>query len=153
VIDDWLDLLTELSVAEARFLVVGAHALAAHGIPRGTQDLDVWIEPSPENAARVWKALAGFGAPLSSIAVTAADLERPDLVVQLGLPPSRIDLMTGISGIPSFSEAWARRLEGSVRGRSFPFLGRADVIANKRAAGRPKDLADLAALERDGAGD
>jgi hypothetical protein len=149
VIDDWLDLLTELVAAEARFLVVGAHALAAHGIPRGTQDLDVWIEPSPENAARVWKALAGFGAPLASIAVTVADLERPDLVVQLGLPPSRIDIMTGISGIRDFSEAWARRIDGSVRGHSFPFLSRADLIANKRAAGRPKDLADLAALEGD----
>jgi hypothetical protein len=147
VTDDWLDLLTELAAAEARFLVVGAHALAIHGIPRGTQDLDIWIERSPENAARVWRALVGFGAPLGSIDLSPSDLERPDLVVQLGLPPNRIDILTDISGVRNFPEAWGRRLVGEVRGRSFPFLGRADLVANKRAAGRPKDLADLAALE------
>ncbi len=145
--DDWLELLSELAAAEVRFLVVGAHALAVHGIPRGTQDLDVWIERSAANAARAWQALAAFGAPLASIDVTQADFENPDVVVQLGLPPNRIDLMTGISGVADFSEAWSRRIEGLVRGRPMPFLGRADLIANKRAAGRPKDLADVAALE------
>lgn len=145
--DDWLDLLTEFAAAEVRFLVVGAHALAIHGIPRGTQDLDVWIERSPENSARVWRALASFGAPLASLDLNASDLEREDLVIQLGFPPNRIDIMTGISGIRDFSAAWAGRLDGTVRGRSFPFLSRADLIANKRAAGRPKDLADLTSLE------
>jgi hypothetical protein len=148
VTDDWLELLSELVRADVRFLVVGAHALAAHGIPRGTQDLDVWIERSPENAARAWRALAAFGAPLEAIDVSQADFERPNMVIQLGLPPNRIDLMTGISGILEFSEAWARRVEGQVRSRQVPFLGRADLIANKRAAGRPRDLADVAALEQ-----
>ena len=145
--DDWLELLSELATAEVRFLVVGAHALAVHGIPRGTQDLDVWIERSAENAARAWRALAAFGAPLESIDVSRTDLEQPNVVVQLGLPPNRIDLMTGISGVAEFSEAWSRRVESPVRGRSIPFLGRADLIANKRSSGRPKDLADVAALE------
>lgn len=147
VTDDWLELLSALANAEVRFLVVGAHALAVHGIPRGTQDLDVWIERSAENAARAWRALAAFGAPLESIGVSVADLEQPNVVVQLGLPPNRIDLMTGISGVADFSLAWSRRVEGPVRGRPIPFLGRADLIRNKRAAGRPKDLADVAALE------
>ena len=146
--DDWLDLLNSLTLAEARFLVVGAHALAAHGIPRGTQDLDVWIERSDENAARVWRALASFGAPLESLDLGPTDLAKPDTVFQLGLPPNRIDVLTCISGVADFADAWARRLEGRVRGRSFPFLGRDDLIANKKAAGRPKDLADLAALGR-----
>lgn len=148
--DDWLDLLNEFIANEVRFIVVGAHALAIHGIPRGTQDLDVWVERSPANAARIWQALASFGAPLASLDLSPADLERADLVFQLGLPPNRIDIMTGISGIPDFAEAWARRVECPIRGRSVPFLSRADLTANKRAAGRPKDLADLSALERGG---
>ena len=78
--------------------------------------------------------------------MSQADFEEPDIVVQMGLPPNRIDLMTGIRGVADFSEAWSRRIEGPVRGRPVPFLGRADLIANKRAAGRPKDLADVAAL-------
>ncbi len=144
--DDWLDLLSVLAIANVRFLVVGAHALAVHGIPRGTQDLDVWIERSAENADRVWRALAAFGAPLETSEVRRTDLELPNVVVQLGLPPNRIDLMTGISGIADFSEAWSRRAEGPIRGQRVPFLCRADLIANKLATGRPKDLADVAAL-------
>ena len=148
--DDWLDLLTSLTDAEVRFLVVGAHALAAHGIPRGTQDLDIWIERSSENAVRMWRALASFGAPLESLDLRPTDLEKPDTVFQFGLPPNRIDVLTSISGVADFADAWARRLEGQVRGRSFPFLGRDDLVTNKRAAGRPKDLADIAALGRGG---
>jgi hypothetical protein len=147
VTDDWVELLSALTAADVRFLVVGAHALAVHGLPRGTQDLDVWIERSAENAARTWRALAAFGAPLESIDVSQTVFEQSNVVVQLGLPPNRIDLMTGISGVAEFSEAWSRRVEGPVRGRPVPFLGRADLIATKRAAGRPKDLADVAALE------
>lgn len=145
--DDWLDLLAELTGAEVRFLIVGAHALAVHGIPRGTQDLDVWIERSAANAERTWRALASFGAPLQEMGITAEELETDSTVVQVGLPPNRIDVMTAISGVPDFGAAWSRRVDGTVRGRTLPFLGRADLIANKRAAGRPKDLVDLAALE------
>ncbi len=120
--------------------------MAVHGVPRGTQDLDVWIESSNDNAERVWRALGVFGAPVEDLRLTRADFTTPGIVVQLGLPPSRIDLMTGISGVPDFRSAWEQRVEHRVRGRTVPFLGRTQLIANKRAAGRPKDLADLDAL-------
>lgn len=144
--EDWFELLVALLDAEARFLVVGAHAVAAHGVPRGTQDLDVWVAPDPANAERVWRALAGFGAPLANLQLTAADFTRPDVVVQLGLPPNRIDLLTTISGVSSFDAAWAGRLTVTAHGRALPFLGREALVANKRATGRLKDLADLEAL-------
>ncbi len=147
--DDWFDLLAALLDARARFLVVGAHALAVHGVPRGTQDLDVWIDPDPANVERVWQALADFGAPLAGLGVTRDDLRRVDTVVQLGLPPNRIDLLTSISGIPDFAAAWAARAEHELRGRRVPFLGRDALIRNKRASGRRKDLADVEALGED----
>ena len=92
--DDWVDCLFALLDADARFLVIGAHAMAVHGVPRGTQDLDVWIEPEAANAAHLWTALASFGAPLASLGVSPADLERRGSVIHLGLPPHRIDLLT-----------------------------------------------------------
>lgn len=144
--DDWVDLLSALVASRARFLVVGAHAMAVHGVPRGTQDLDVWVEPTRENAERVWSALAAFGAPLEALQLTLDDFVRPETVVQLGLPPARIDLLTSISGIPSFAAAWENRATAGIADRSIPILGRDDLIANKRAAGRLKDLADLEAL-------
>jgi len=144
--DDWFEVLVALLDAGARFLVVGAHAMAAHGIPRGTQALDLWVDPTPTNAARVWQAMAGFGAPLATLGVTQDDWCRPDTVVQLGLPPNRIDVLTGISGVAQFEDAWASRVTISVRGRDVPVLGRAALVANKRAASRLKDLADLEAL-------
>lgn len=145
---DWQDLLEALRRHSARFLVVGAHAVAVHGVPRGTQDLDVWVARDPENADRVWRALAEFGAPLPSVGVTRADFEAVDCVIQLGQPPSRIDLMTSISGVSSFDQAFSRRVDAVVEGLSVPVLGRADLIANKRASARSKDLVDLEWLER-----
>lgn len=144
--DDWYDLLAALLDAGARFLVVGAHALAVHGVPRGTQDLEVWIDSDPANVDRVWRALAEFGAPLASLGATRDDLRRVDTVVQLGLPPNRIDLLTSISGIPDFATAWTARVEHDLRGRRVPFLGRDALLRNKRASGRRKDLADIEAL-------
>ena len=143
---DWLDLLRELQRTQARYLVVGAHALAVHGIPRGTQDLDLWVEPLESNAARVWNAIVAFGAPLEDQGITRADFCRLGTVVQLGVPPNRIDLMTSIDGIPDFQAAWDDRKEHPFEGVVIPFLGRATLIRNKRAAGRRKDLADLEAL-------
>lgn len=145
MVQDFRDLLAELRRAEARFLVVGAHALAAHGVPRATVDLDVWIDPSPENAARVWAALAAFGAPLESLAITPADLTRPDTVAQFGLPPWRIDILTGISGV-TFDEAWPDRIEAYFDDVLVPFIGQAAFVRNKQASGRLKDLADIEAL-------
>jgi hypothetical protein len=146
VTHDWTDLLHALVSAGARFLVVGAHALAVHGVPRGTQDLDVWIDPRADNAERVWHALSQFGAPLHTLDITLGDLQRPDTVIQLGLPPNRIDLLTTITGVPDFDWAWAGRAEHPVGGRPIPFIGRAALVQNKRAAGRRKDLGDLEAL-------
>jgi hypothetical protein len=146
VTDDWKDLFDALIGAGARFLVVGAHAMAVHGVPRGTQDLDVWTDPSPPNAERVWHALTAFGAPLADLHVTREDLQRPGTVIQLGLPPNRIDLLTALSGLPDFEAAWTERVEYAFCGHMVPFLSRAALIENKRASGRRKDLADLEAL-------
>ena len=99
--EDFRDLLAALLSAGARFLVVGAHALAVHGVPRATGDLDVWIESEAGNAGRVFEALVRFGAPMGTMAVTRADLSKPDQVVQIGLPPRRIDILTSISGVGS----------------------------------------------------
>jgi hypothetical protein len=144
--DDWRDLLAALSASGARYLIVGAHAMAVHGVPRGTQDLDIWIGADPGNAGRVWDALLSFGAPLADLAITRDDLSRRDTVVQLGLPPARIDLLTGLSGLASFDEAWQSRVMHEFGPVSAPFLDRASLIRTKRASGRRKDLADLEAL-------
>lgn len=145
MVEDFKDLLAELVRAEARFLVVGAHALSVHGVPRSTVDLDVWIDRSAENAKRVWRALAAFGAPLDALGVSEADLMRPDIVAQFGLPPYRIDVLTGVSGV-TFEEAWAERIDGLVGDVRVPFIGRAAFVRNKRASGRTRDLADLESL-------
>lgn len=144
--DDWRDLVAGLHATGARYLIVGAHAMAVHGVPRGTQDIDFWIEPTPSNAQRVWDALAAFGAPLPSLGITLEDLYRPGIVIQLGVPPNRVDLMTSLSGLPDFAEAWAERVEHPFGGVATAFLGRQALIRNKRAAGRRKDLSDLEAL-------
>lgn len=140
---DFVDLLSELTAADARFLIVGAYALALHARPRATGDLDLWIEPTPENAERVMTALRAFGAPLSDL--SAEDLTRHDTVFQIGVEPRRIDLLTSLTGL-RFAEAWPRRVMARFGGHDHPFLGRDDLVRNKRAVGRPRDLADLEAL-------
>lgn len=146
--DDWFELLVAMLDERARFMVVGAHAVAVHGVPRATQDIDLWIDPSQENAERVWRALAAFGAPLAELRITPDDLATPGIVVQVGLPPNRIDLMTALTGLPDFASAWTEHVSHQVRGRPVPFLGRAALLRNKIAAGRTKDLADVEALGR-----
>jgi len=143
--EDFLDLLGALIAAEARFLVVGAHAMAVHGVPRATGDLDVWVSTEAANADRVWEALLRFGAPVAAMGVSRQDLSRPEQVVQIGLPPRRIDILTSISGV-SFDEAWGGRVTHEVGGLAVPFLGRDELVRNKRATGRTKDRADLEAL-------
>ena len=140
---DFAEMLSALSEAGAEFLVVGAHALAAHGIPRATGDLDVWVNSTPENAARVITALKVFGAPLADL--TLDDLTKPDTVFQIGVVPSRVDILSGISGV-RFSDAWPRRIVVVIEGIEVPLLGRADFVANKRASGRPRDLLDIQLL-------
>lgn len=146
VMDDWADVLRVLVEVDARFLVVGAHALAVHGVPRATRDLDVWVEPSEANAERVWDALVRFGAPLKDLGIRREDFSTSGTVVQLGLPPQRIDFLTDISGVPDFDAAYARRVMRTIAECEVPFIGRAELIDNKRATGRLKDQADVEAL-------
>jgi hypothetical protein len=143
--DDFRDLLLALAEHEVEFLIVGAYALSFHGAPRASGDIDVFVRPSATNAARIWRALIEFGAPVASAGVVQTDFEKPDLVYQIGLPPRRIDLLTSISGV-SFDEAWSSRVPAEVSGRAVHFIGREMFLRNKQAAGRPKDLADAARL-------
>lgn len=122
------------------FLIVGGHAVAFHGYPRLTGDIDFWIRPTADNAARLLRALDDFG--FGSLDLTTDDFTEPGRVVQLGVPPTRIDLMTSISGV-SFDEAWAGRVTGDLAGLRVHFLGKDALLRNKRASGRAKDLADL----------
>jgi hypothetical protein len=142
---NFVEMLRALSAADAEFLIIGAHAVAAHGYLRGTRDLDIWIRPTPENASRVWRALLDFGAPVRD--VTVHDLSTPGIIYQIGIEPARIDLLTEPAGV-EFVEAWANRVMTKVNGEEFPFLGKADLIRSKRAAGRRQDLLDLDHLER-----
>lgn len=140
---DFVDLLRTFIDREVRYLIVGAYALGAHGRPRATGDLDVWVEATPENAARVLAALADFGAPLEQL--TRDDFSRPGVVFQMGLPPRRIDVLTELTAL-TFDAAWAGRLQAPFGPLIANFLGRDALIANKRALGRPRDLGDIAAL-------
>ena len=147
--EDFQDFLQALLQSGARFLVVGAHAMAVHGVPRATGDLDVWICPDSANADRVWQALVQFGAPVGGLELSRKELETPGMVVQIGMPPRRIDLLTEVSGL-TFEEAWRNRATHQTGAHAVPFLSRQDMVRNKRASGRPKDLADLDALGGEG---
>jgi hypothetical protein len=140
---DFLDLLRAFITHEVRFLIVGAYALALHGRPRATGDLDVWVESTSDNAVRVVRALAAFGAPMEQ--VSEADFSSPGVVLQLGVAPGRIDILTALTGI-TFEEAWPGRVRESLGGVPVDFIGRESFIENKRATGRLKDLADIEGL-------
>lgn len=138
------EMLSALSAGDVEFLVVGAFALAAHGNPRATGDIDIWVRPARENAERVMRVLEAFGAPLFDL--TVDDLIHDDTVFQIGVAPVRIDILTGIDGV-AFDTAWNRRVMADLGSLAVPVLALEDLAANKRAAGRPKDLADLAWIE------
>ena len=142
---DFKDMLSALSEVKAEFLLVGAYAMAAHGHPRATGDLDLWVRANAENAQRVYRALAEFGAPLHDLGVE--DLSTPGIVFQIGIEPSRIDILTEISGV-EFSDAWERRQSIELDGIALCVISRNDLIVNKRASGRPKDIADVLTLNR-----
>jgi glycine cleavage system aminomethyltransferase T len=144
---DFRDVLLALAGEQVEFLVVGAHALAFHGVPRFTGDLDLLVRPSQANAAKVWRALVRFGAPIDAASVTLEDLATPGIIYQIGLPPSRIDILTEITGV-TFDEAWASREAADLEGVTIHFLGRDALVRNKQATGRTKDLADVARLKR-----
>jgi hypothetical protein len=146
--EDFVDIAKGFIDNGVEFLIVGAYALAAHGFPRTTGDIDIFVRPAPENAARVFRALADFGAPVAAHGVTQADFEVEDKVYQLGLPPRRIDILTSISGV-SFDEAAMNAIEGHLGPVKVRFIGKEAMARNKLASGRPKDLVDAQLLQSD----
>ena len=143
--NNFKDMLNALNDASAEYLVVGAHALGAYGQLRATGDFDIWIRSTVENAARVWAALEAFGAPRQKL--TEADLCTPDNIYQIGVAPFRIDIITSITGV-DFDDAWKNRNQTQIDGIHVAVLSREDLLKNKRATGRPKDLLDIAWLEQ-----
>jgi predicted nucleotidyltransferase len=141
--NDFRELLECFNDHGIEYVVIGAYALAFHGAVRATGDIDLLVKPSLENAERLLAALADFGFP--SLGLEPEELEVPDQVVQLGVPPVRVDIMTSISGV-SWEDAWANRESGHIDQVPVYFIGREDYAANKRASGRPKDITDLNAL-------
>jgi nucleotidyltransferase DUF2204 len=145
--EDFRDLLFALYDAGAAFVVLGGHAVAFHGHPRATKDLDVLVKADNANARLVYMALAAFGAPLSAFEVGEADFATYDGVLQMGIPPLRIDILNRADGI-TFDEAIAEGRSFELEGRAIPIIGKAALLKNKRAAAREQDLADVKALER-----
>jgi hypothetical protein len=141
---DFCDMLAALCAENAEFMIVGAYALAAHGLPRATGDIDIWVRSTKENAQNVWNALKRFRAPLSDLSLD--DLQTPDVVFQIGAAPRRIDILTSISGV-AFESAWPSRKITRLAGLDVPVIGRLDLLRNKRAAGRAQDLIDAQRLE------
>jgi hypothetical protein len=141
---DFKELLALFNANDVEYLIVGGYALAYHGAPRYTGDLDLLVRPEADNADRIVAALAQFG--FGTLDLSASDFVVPDQVVQLGVPPVRIDILTSLSGV-SWEEAWASRQPGFYGDLDVGFIGREAFIANKRAAGRQRDLADIEDLE------
>ena len=142
---DFSDLFAALNDAEVRYLLVGAHAVAFYAEPRYSKNLDVWVEASPENAHRIIGALRAFGAPMTN--VTDSDFASPGATLQIGVAPNRIDIATAIDGV-AFSEAWPNRHQSRYGDHLIWIIGKDDLITNKKAAGRPQDLLDVAVLNR-----
>jgi len=142
---DFRDLFAALNAAHADFLIVGGYALAVHGAPRFTKDLDVWIRANPDNAQKVWNALDEFGAPFLDL--TIQDLSVPGIVFQMGLPPNRIDIITVIDGV-DFGEAWDHRVSSAYGDQPVMVIGLDDLIRNKEATGRPQDSLDAQTLRK-----
>ena len=143
--EDYKDMLRSLSTEDVKFLLVGAYAVAAHGYPRATMDIDLWVKPSRDNAEAVLRALRRFGAPVHDL--TVEDLLKDDTVFQIGVAPRRVDIITGASGL-RFDQAYAQSTETDLEGLRIRIPSLDDLIRNKRASGRTKDLADAEALEK-----
>ena len=140
---DFREFVESFVANDVRFLIVGGYAIAAHGLPRYTGDLDAWIWVSPQNAEKVFLSLEAFG--FSGLGLTKEDFTRPDSIIQLGYPPYRIDILTSIEGV-EFDDAWTRRVIVAVDDLEIPIIGLEDLLTNKRAAGKPQDIADIARL-------
>ena len=142
---DFKELLESFNARGIDYVVVGGYALAFYGAPRYTGDIDLLVNRDPANTQRIVAALADFG--FASLELTAEDFQNPDQIIQLGVPPVRIDLVTSIDGV-SWPQAWNGKVEGSYGDTPVWFISREDLIANKNASGRPQDLADLQALRK-----
>ncbi len=142
--EDYKEMLRGLCDEKVRFLLVGAYALAAHGYPRATIDMDIWVMPSAENAAAVMRALTRFGAPLHNL--SQQDLQKGETVFQIGVAPRRIDIITSASGL-QFEDAFKQSITVDIEGLQIHVPSVDDLIRNKKASGRTKDLADVEALE------
>lgn len=140
---DFVDFIRLLDVYHVEYLIVGAHALAFHGRPRHTGDLDIWIKPSKDNASKMLTVLDDFG--FGSLSIEEKDFLKEGYVTQLGYPPLRIGILNSISGV-EFDEAYSNKTEGKVEDLRVNFINVKEFIKNKKATGRPKDLADIAAL-------
>lgn len=141
---DFRDLFAALNDAKARYLLVGGYAVAFHAQPRFTKDLDIWVQPSMENAEYIFLALQSFGAPLTNI--SPADLAKPGLIFQIGIPPNRIDIITSIAGV-DFEDAWLAKQDTHYGDQRIYVIGREHLIRNKRTVGRPQDLIDAEVLD------
>lgn len=142
---DFKEMLSCLKDEEVDFLIVGAYALAAHGFPRATGDLDIWVRNSFENAEKVMRAVVKFGAPTSNLSVE--DFTAPDMIVQLGVEPCRIDLLTGIDGV-AFDDAWQSRVKIAISNLEIDVLSKEHLLQSKLAAGRDKDQGDINWLKK-----
>ncbi|MBK8270016.1 MAG: nucleotidyltransferase [Planctomycetes bacterium] len=142
---DFKEFIELLNSAGVKYVLVGAYAVAHHGAPRYTSDIDFLIEPSLANAQLVLQVLNTFG--FASLRITETDLSKANQIVQLGVKPNRIDLLTSISGV-SFDQAYDARVNAEIDGVLVPILGCVELIRNKRSSGRPKDVADAVSLER-----
>ena len=138
------DILSILSEKEVKFLLVGAYAMAAHGYPRSTMDIDLLVKPEPENALLVLQALEDFGAPVEGL--SREDLQKEGLIFQIGVAPCRIDILTSIDGV-QFTDAYTHSEVVDIEGIPIHVLSIPDLITNKRSTGRTKDLADAQMLE------
>lgn len=143
---DFRDMLSAFIDAEIDFLLVGAYAMAAHGYPRATGDIDLWVRADKATAPKVYRAIAEFGAPVEGLDV--ADFSKPGIVFQIGVAPVRIDILTQIDSV-SFDDAWPNRISVHWDGLKISVIGRNDLIQNKRSTGRTKDRADAEQLEQD----
>jgi len=140
---DFKELLELFNSHKVEYLITSAYALAFHGAPRYTGDIDLYIKPDSSNASRIVKALDQFG--FGNLGLKSEDFTTPGQIIQLGIPPARIDIITSISGV-SWEEAETGKIAGSCGGIPVYFIGREQFIANKQATGRKKDLADLESL-------
>lgn len=147
---DFKEMLSCLKDEGVDFIIVGAYALAAHGFPRATGDIGIWVRNSFENAQKIIRALMKFGAPISHL--SEEDFTAPDVIVQLGVEPCRIDLLTGIDGV-GFDEAWQNKINITIDDLEIDILSKKDLLRNKLAMGRDKDQGDIVWLEKNQSGE